>query len=126
MACISCGTDNPAGAKFCNGCGSKLAAGCPTCGSQNGPGARFCNECGSPLAGGAPPVPAGRTDVDPGHAFYLGYEMAKAGTALTLGKDYRQDQALDWGHLTEPEIGHGPSKAAAAVARAAGAPASPE
>ena len=36
---------------------------------------------------------AGRTDVDPGHAFYLGYEMAKAVTALTLGKDYRQDQA---------------------------------
>jgi dihydropteroate synthase-like protein len=69
---------------------------------------------------------AGRTDVDPGHAFYLGYEMAKAGTALTLGKDYRQDQALEWGHLTEPEIGHGPSKAAAAAARAAGAPADDE
>jgi dihydropteroate synthase len=69
---------------------------------------------------------AGRTDVDPGHAFYLGYEMAKAGTAVTLGKDYRQDQALEWGHLTEPEIGHGPSKAAAAAARAAGAPADDE
>jgi dihydropteroate synthase len=67
---------------------------------------------------------AGRTDVDPGHAFYLGYEMAKAVTALALDKDYRQDQALDWGHLTRPEIGHGPSKAAAAVAAAArlGAP----
>ncbi|MFM9058938.1 MAG: DUF6513 domain-containing protein [Planctomycetaceae bacterium] len=61
---------------------------------------------------------AGRDDVDPGHAFYLGYEMAKAATALTLAKDYRQDQALDWGHLTEPEIGHGPSRAAAAAARA--------
>ncbi|MCE9630240.1 MAG: DUF6513 domain-containing protein [Planctomycetia bacterium] len=59
---------------------------------------------------------AGRTDVDPGHAFYLGYEMAKAATALTLGKDYRQDQALDWGHLTQPEIGHGPSRAAARAA----------
>ena len=35
-----------------------------------------------------------------GHAFYLGYEMAKAVTALTLGKDYRQDEALDWGFLT--------------------------
>jgi dihydropteroate synthase len=66
---------------------------------------------------------AGRTDIDPGHAFYLGYEMAKAATALTLGKDYRQDQALDWGHLTQPEIGHGPSRAAAEVARTAGAPA---
>jgi dihydropteroate synthase len=63
---------------------------------------------------------AGRDDVDPGHAFYLGYEMAKAVTALTLGKDYRQDQALDWGHLTRPEIGHGPSRAAAEAARRAG------
>jgi hypothetical protein len=40
-------------------------------------------------------------------------------TALTLGKDYRQDQALDWGHLTRPEIAHGPSRAAARVAAAA-------
>jgi len=59
---------------------------------------------------------AGRDDVDPSHAFYLGYEMAKAVTALSLGKDYRQDQPLDWGHLTEPEIGHGPSRYAADVA----------
>ena len=43
---------------------------------------------------------------DPSHAFYLGYELAKATTALTLGKDYRQDQALDWGHLTVPEVSH--------------------
>jgi len=63
-----------------------------------------------------------RGDIDASHAFYLGYEMAKAVTALTLGKDYRQDQALDWGHLTRPEIGHGPSRAAADVARRAGAP----
>ncbi len=37
------------------------------------------------------------------HAFYLGYEMCKAMTALTLGKQYIQDEALDWGHLTIPE-----------------------
>ena len=59
---------------------------------------------------------AGRDDVDPSHAFYLGYEMAKAVTALTLDKDYRQDQPLDWGHLTRDEIGHGPSRAAARAA----------
>jgi dihydropteroate synthase-like protein len=45
-------------------------------------------------------------DIDPAHAFYLGYEMAKAVTALTLAKDYRQDQALDWGFLTRPESSH--------------------
>jgi hypothetical protein len=46
--------------------------------------------------------------IDPAHAFYLGYEMAKAVTALTLGKNYVQDQALRWGFLTEEEAaGHG-------------------
>ena len=41
--------------------------------------------------------------IDPAHAFYLGYEMAKAMTALTLGKNYVQDQALRWGFLRRPE-----------------------
>ena len=44
--------------------------------------------------------------VDPAHAFYLGYELMKAKTALTLSKSYRQDQALEWGFLTEPEVSH--------------------
>jgi len=44
--------------------------------------------------------------IDPSHAFYLGYEMSKAVTALTLGKNYVQDQALNWGFLTKPEEGH--------------------
>ncbi|MFM8579712.1 MAG: DUF6513 domain-containing protein [Planctomycetaceae bacterium] len=61
-------------------------------------------------------VDSGRDDIDPSHAFYLGYEAAKAVTALSLGKDYRQDQPLDWGYLTEPEAGHGPSQAAAEAA----------
>ncbi|MEZ6049476.1 MAG: hypothetical protein R3C11_28635 [Planctomycetaceae bacterium] len=43
-------------------------------------------------------------DLDASHAFYLGYELAKAVTALTLSKDYRQDQALSWGFLTLPEV----------------------
>jgi dihydropteroate synthase-like protein len=44
--------------------------------------------------------------LDPPHAFYLGYEMAKAVTALTVGKTYTQDQALRWGFLTVPEKSH--------------------
>ena len=47
-----------------------------------------------------------REAIDPAHAFYLGYEMAKAVTALTLGKNYEQDQALRWGFLTVPERRH--------------------
>ena len=34
------------------------------------------------------------------HAFYLGTELAKASLAVTLGKTYRQDEALSWGYLT--------------------------
>ena len=43
---------------------------------------------------------------DPSHAFYLGYEMAKAMTALTLGKNYVQDEPLRWGMLTREEQTH--------------------
>ena len=45
-------------------------------------------------------------NVDASHAFYLGYEMAKAAIALQLGKQYAQDQALRWGHLTVEENLH--------------------
>ena len=44
--------------------------------------------------------------LDPSHSFYLGYEFAKAVTALTLGKQYEQDRALRWGFLTVPEVTH--------------------
>ena len=46
---------------------------------------------------------AAGSPLDASHAFYLGYELAKAVTALTLGKQYTQDQALQWGFLTVPE-----------------------
>lgn len=52
-------------------------------------------------------------NLDPAHSFYLGYELAKAVTALTLNKQYRQDQALDWGLLTRPEVSHRASRAQA-------------
>jgi dihydropteroate synthase-like protein len=45
-------------------------------------------------------------NLDAAHAFYLGYEMCKAATAITLGKQYRQDEALAWGFLTQPEARH--------------------
>lgn len=57
--------------------------------------------------------------IDPSHAFYLGYEMAKAAIALTLGKEYRQDEALRWGYLTVEEESHRLRKSAAARAAAA-------
>ncbi|PQO37816.1 dihydropteroate synthase [Bremerella cremea] len=46
------------------------------------------------------------TNLSPSHAFYLGFELCKAMTALHLGKQYRQDEALDWGYLTHAEQSH--------------------
>jgi len=51
IACPKCGTVNPAGAKFCSSCGSKLTIDmttCPKCGKQV-PMGKFCPECGAPL-----------------------------------------------------------------------------
>ncbi len=59
MFCAACGTDNPAGQRFCNGCGTALAAACTACGSPNPPGANFCGSCGGRLevAAVSSPVP---------------------------------------------------------------------
>ena len=66
MGCSACGTDNPAGARFCNGCGTALLAVCAGCSHENPPGSRFCNACGLALTAtarpGAPiPVPAAQS-----------------------------------------------------------------
>ncbi|OAI53768.1 dihydropteroate synthase [Planctomyces sp. SCGC AG-212-M04] len=44
------------------------------------------------------------TTLDASHAFYLGYELCKAVTALKLDKQYTQDQALRWGFLSWSEL----------------------
>jgi len=51
VICPKCGTANPAGAKFCNNCGTQLggALKCPNCGTENPPEAKFCNKCGTKL-----------------------------------------------------------------------------
>ena len=59
-----------------------------------------------PGFGGAADTHQPPQNLDASHAFYLGYEMAKAATALTLGKQYQQDEALDWGFLTREEVSH--------------------
>lgn len=48
----------------------------------------------------------GDPSLESSHAFYLGYELCKAHLALQLSKNYVQDQALNWGFLTVPEISH--------------------
>jgi dihydropteroate synthase len=66
--------------------------------------------------GGGPP-----RNLDAGHAFYLGYELCKAATALTLGKTYRQDEPLNWGFATRPEARHYLKRAASSSANDSGA-----
>jgi membrane protease subunit (stomatin/prohibitin family) len=48
--CASCQAPNPAGAKFCMGCGQRMAPAvqhCTECGTELPGGARFCSGCGT-------------------------------------------------------------------------------
>ena len=54
MRCSNCGTDNGAGARFCNQCATALAKHCPKCAFDNAPEARFCSQCAAPLDFAAP------------------------------------------------------------------------
>lgn len=60
---------------------------------------------------------------DGSHAFYLGYELAKAEIALALAKRYAQDNPLDWGvaadKKSEELIRHAPEGATLKAAREA-------
>src|SRR5271170_7778435 len=49
MRCSGCGTENPAGMKFCGNCGAALRSRCPRCGLENPPEFKFCGECGTAL-----------------------------------------------------------------------------
>ncbi len=50
VVCASCQAPNPAGAKFCMGCGQRMAPAvqhCTECGTELPAGARFCSGCGT-------------------------------------------------------------------------------
>jgi class 3 adenylate cyclase/tetratricopeptide (TPR) repeat protein len=49
VSCAACGHDNPAGNRFCGGCGEALAKSCPSCGHPNPSDHRFCGACGAAL-----------------------------------------------------------------------------
>lgn len=49
MRCTKCGFENPAGGKFCEECGKRLAQICPQCGQESSPTAKFCGSCGAPM-----------------------------------------------------------------------------
>ncbi len=49
MICPTCGTENAAGSRFCDECGTTLSSACPNCGEPHRPGAKFCANCGTNL-----------------------------------------------------------------------------
>ena len=57
MKCATCSFDNEAGAAFCENCGNPMPAACPNCGNPVKAGAKFCNTCGFKLAAGTGAVP---------------------------------------------------------------------
>jgi class 3 adenylate cyclase len=50
MHCLSCGSANPEGMKFCGQCGTPLSPTCLNCAFVNPPGFAFCGQCGTALA----------------------------------------------------------------------------
>jgi class 3 adenylate cyclase/tetratricopeptide (TPR) repeat protein len=53
ITCSRCRQENPPEARFCLGCGARLALGCSRCGIELPGGARFCLRCGHPVEAGA-------------------------------------------------------------------------
>src|SRR5215208_1537155 len=53
MQCPQCQRDNPPQAKFCRGCGNRLAPRCARCGTELAPDDQFCIECGTPVEAAA-------------------------------------------------------------------------
>ncbi len=49
VSCSACSLENPAGARFCMGCGAALQRSCSSCGELALEGARFCMACGAQL-----------------------------------------------------------------------------
>jgi class 3 adenylate cyclase/tetratricopeptide (TPR) repeat protein len=68
MTCPKCGETCRDGARYCIGCGARLATPCPTCRELNQPSARFCPGCGTSLqsepSSGAP-IPSPRPVAPP-------------------------------------------------------------
>jgi class 3 adenylate cyclase/tetratricopeptide (TPR) repeat protein len=54
MRCSRCQTENREGLRFCEDCGTRLAATCPSCGVEVTPGKKFCGSCGTSLAPAQP------------------------------------------------------------------------
>src|SRR5215470_1759275 len=66
MRCLKCGSDTPAGKKFCGDCGASLTNRCPKCGAENQPNKRFCGDCGTALVASSPTTRSSTSTLDTG------------------------------------------------------------
>jgi hypothetical protein len=90
MRCPGCQHENPAQAKFCLECGTRLASRCTRCGTERPAGARFCLECGqrvatspaAPVAASADTLPAASIGGRPRAPRHLSEKILKARSAL--------------------------------------------
>ena len=57
MICFACQSDNRAGVKFCEECGTEIALVCPRCDHRIPVGKKFCGECGQKLGRDEVPQP---------------------------------------------------------------------
>jgi class 3 adenylate cyclase len=57
MKCPRCQTENRERARFCRECGVLFGVVCSSCGAQVQAGSKFCDSCGTPLAAAPGPGP---------------------------------------------------------------------
>jgi class 3 adenylate cyclase/tetratricopeptide (TPR) repeat protein len=81
--CETCGHTNPAGARFCGGCGDSLsgALACPSCGELAARDQSFCTACGAGLGPQPPDASLTPTDRPPLPA-HLAQKVRRAGPEL--------------------------------------------
>src|SRR6202042_3069140 len=65
MRCEKCGTENPAGKRFCGDCGAALANRCAQCGADNPVEKKFCGDCGNALTATARASTVRASDASP-------------------------------------------------------------
>src|SRR5215471_11129770 len=57
MKCPRCQAENREGARFCRECGALFGAVCSSCGAKVQAESKFCDGCGTPLAAAPRPEP---------------------------------------------------------------------
>jgi hypothetical protein len=88
-----CATENPAGKRFCVGCGSLLPTVCPQCGAENTPSFKFGGDCGASLsAASSPPSNEASTTGSPSRS--SGHERVARGRAQDSERAVRGHQVF--------------------------------